>query len=158
MKNYMHDHISVEGAEMFEKAAQETKQNLITMCAQTRATLHGRVDRFFKTIAHDYHAIVGVDTGKDLSIGSPERAARKAVEDVISASEGVFSKVLDADLEQIRMEDTSGDHGSVASFDPEWDIEDATQPLAVSSSDGVDDEDEDEDEDDERTGIPHWRR
>ena len=142
---------------MFENAARKTTQNLTTMFAQTRTTLHGRVDRMFNTIARDYHAIVGTDASKDLEMGSPERLARKAVEDAISASEGVFSKVLDSDLEQTKMEESPNDHEGVADGDQKWDIEDATQPLESLSSDGAD-EDEDDEGDDEMADIPHWPR
>lgn len=160
MKNYMHDHISSEGPEMFENAARKTTQNLTIMFAQTRTTLHGRVDRMFNTIARDYHAIVGTDASKDLEMGSPERLTRKAVEDAISASEGVFSKVLDSDLEQIKMEESPNNHEGVADGGQEWDVEDATQPLAI-LSDGVDEDendDGDDDDDDETADIPHWPR
>jgi len=137
MKQIMYDHVSGTHATMFQDTTQEIRNQLDLMCRQCHQTLHGRVKRMYEAIARDYVAVIGTEASKDRVTGKPEKIARKKVDEVISQSEAVFSEVLDCDVELLKAA-TTGARGRLAEEGREADVEDATEPLAVLSSDDVD--------------------
>jgi hypothetical protein len=139
MKQIMYDHVSATHNSMFKDAIQGIRNQLELMCKQCQKTLRGRVQRMYEAMARDYMAVIGSDAGKGRVTGKPEKIARKKVNDVISQSEALFSEVLDCDVEQLKAVVT-GVSGRMADGAIEADVEDATEPLVL-SSDGVDEDD-----------------
>jgi hypothetical protein len=142
MKKIMHDEVSANEVTMFTKTTVGIWNQLDVMCKQCRVTLQGRVGRMYQTIARDYRTIVGNEIGKERATSKPERAARRKVDDLMAQSEAVFAEVLDYELEGLKDVEVTEDHGRVVGDETEVDVEDATQPLIVLSSDGVEDEDD----------------
>ena len=138
----MLEHVSKNQDSMFRDATANVRNHINAMCEQIRASLRGRVRPIYLAIARDYKTIVQVEDNKDKVMGKAERLLRKKVDEAISRAEVAFKEVLEGDS----WGSEEGDMAQAvtgADVDVSDDVEDATVPLVVlSSDDGPRDEDD----------------
>lgn len=131
----METYVSQARNTMFQKACQDVRARLDDMCEELRKSLLDRSEGVFSSMKRDYMPLVGgVDVGH-VQIPRGERAAKRELDEVISLMDDEFKKVIDADLEALRMGDESGEEGGEA-VDEGLDDGDA---ATFESEDGQDD-------------------
>ncbi|KAK4507357.1 hypothetical protein PRZ48_001092 [Zasmidium cellare] len=136
MKAHMHDHVSAQRSTMFRTAAESVRKGLMKLCSQVKDVMLDKADEVYVLMQRDYLTLVGVQRS-EIRMSREERAARREVDDAIGAADAHFSKVLDADLEELKVEAQQQENEGA----------DAVDDIAENEMD-VDDEDDDSEDGD----------
>ncbi|CZT20074.1 uncharacterized protein RCC_05931 [Ramularia collo-cygni] len=114
MKAAMAAHVGGKGPDMFQDASEQVKASLRALCKGITKFYLEKMDDVFLAMKRDYLGIVGGVVGQ-ITMPKEERMVRRAVDEAISAADGIFSEVLDGDLEDLKVkfsapiDDATGD-------------------------------------------------
>ncbi|KAF2161710.1 hypothetical protein M409DRAFT_69524 [Zasmidium cellare ATCC 36951] len=134
MKAHMQDHVSTQRSNMFHNAAESVRKSLLKLCNQVKKAMLDRSDEVYVSMSRDYLTLVGVQRSEN-RMSREERAARREVDDAIGAADAHFGRVLNAALEDLKVEEQENDGA------------DTMEEIAENEMEFEDDVDDSEDED-----------
>lgn len=133
MRDYMEDHVSKRQSTMFHSSSEAVRKALLKLFNGVKEAMLDKADEVYVLMQRDYLTLVGVERGT-VRMSREERATRREVDDVIAGADTHFSRVLEADLEDLKARQQQGDAEA-----------DAVDEVIAENEMEVDDTDNDDD-------------
>lgn len=146
MKGHMAEHVDQTKVSMFDSACDQVRDSLAKLLDKVRQHMLDRADSVFVNMQKDYLSVIGGVNVGQITMPREERAIRRELDEIITAVDEPFQKVIDSDLEELPGGDAQQSTEDAIGMDDHDEFESA---ASEQDSDGNEGEDEDGEEQDD---------
>lgn len=136
MKGHVHDRIATQKQQMFQSASQRVRQNLLKLCSKIKETMLSKADEVYLSMQRDYLSAAGGVNVREIKMTREERAARRDVDQLITAADNHFKEAIEEGLDELKAKFVTAQ------------LKDEDNEDAVNDSMDIDDEEFDDDDND----------